>query len=169
VADVLIPAVSVKLFSTYNCIAYDFDDETSRWFMLESPSVICGDNAEYSHTTAVATLLMLIWPIGATAACAWLLVSSRQAIQSRKPTALSRACSFLHREMEPEYANTTRHSCHPSQSRPLLPPCPPSLGLCYRHALPVSASATAMPLSTPQRAHLPTLAHRPRRQASPSP
>jgi hypothetical protein len=46
---------------------------------------------------------ILIYPIGLLLVNAALLFAARKAIQSRRPTALSRAIAFLHREFKPQF------------------------------------------------------------------
>ena len=111
------PAVSVMLFSTWNCVPYDFDLQAkgaasnsaelsygrgvTRSFLRDSPAIECGDS-EHSKIIRLAVILIFIWPIGATAAFSWLLVKCRNAIQTHTPTKLSRACAFLHKEIKPK-------------------------------------------------------------------
>mmetsp|Transcript_65730 Transcript_65730/g.196421 ORF Transcript_65730/g.196421 Transcript_65730/m.196421 type:complete len:1295 (-) Transcript_65730:205-4089(-) len=99
----VVPSISVKLFSAFNCIGYDDDDGTKiHQFMLDNPSVSCDDNEEYDHLLRLARIFIFVWPIGATAICSLLLLKARGAIVDQKSTQLSRCISFLHEEYMPD-------------------------------------------------------------------
>jgi hypothetical protein len=101
---VWIPVMSSRLFSAFNCIAYEYDtvNQVSMHFMRDAPGVQCYTTDEHDRIVVLALVLMGIWPIGATILCTVLLVSCRKAISDKHPTVLSNACAFLHREFEPQ-------------------------------------------------------------------
>ena len=65
-------------------------------------SIVCGST---KHRTAqsIAIAAILLYPIGLFALNGALLFYARDAILSEKPTALSRAVAFLHREYLPAF------------------------------------------------------------------
>ena len=58
----------------------------------------CDESEEHTRIVRLAVVVMGIWPIGATATCAFILMQCRSAIQQSRPTVLSRGCSFLHND-----------------------------------------------------------------------
>ena len=65
-------------------------------------SIVCG-SPEHRTAQTIAWAAVLLYPIGLFALNGALLSSARQAILSEKPTALSRAVGFLHREYLPGF------------------------------------------------------------------
>ena len=59
---VFIPVVSQKLFSSFNCVRYEYDGASgaSKSFLRDSAEVRCHETAEHENITAVALLLMFI-------------------------------------------------------------------------------------------------------------
>ena len=75
------------------------------------------NGSRHTRLVALALVFVIIWPIGMPALYAVLLAGSRHAIKGRKPSLLSRACSFLHAEYKPAVRTRgyelrgDRHSC----------------------------------------------------------
>lgn len=90
------PAVVNKAFEGFSC--YNFKE--SRW--LKADVAVQCDSAEYNEVRRLAWAAVFVYPIGLLALTAVLLFSARGAILSSRPTRLSRAIAFLHREYEPQ-------------------------------------------------------------------
>ena len=101
----LVPTVSKKIFSSFDCNSYDFDSVTGevKEFLREDSAVVCYDSTAHTHIVAFAAVLIFLWPIGMPASYALLVTRARGAIMERRPSTLSEACSFLHAEYKPEY------------------------------------------------------------------
>ena len=91
------PLVTNAAFDAFSC--YTFLE--SEWLKADV-SIQCS-TAKHERAMALAWVAIAIYPIGLLALVAALLLSARRAIVSQKPTALSRAIDFLHREYEPRF------------------------------------------------------------------
>ena len=79
---------------------YDFDDGSC--YLQADVAIVCGSEAD-THAKRMATLAILLYPIGQFAFFALLLLAARRAILSGNPSRLSMATSFLHREYQPQF------------------------------------------------------------------
>ena len=68
--------------------------------MAKGRCVECGTPAQHD-VVALAWLAIFLYPIGLLVLTAMLLIRAREAVVARRPTPLSSAISFLHREYEP--------------------------------------------------------------------
>ena len=59
----------------------------------------CG-SAEHNKVKSVAVLYLFMWPIGMPFLFVVLLIRARKAIKARRPSALSNATKFLHKEYD---------------------------------------------------------------------
>ena len=73
---------------------YQFTE--SQWLKADV-AIQCGTDA-HGRAKALAWVAIIIYPIGLLAIAAALLFIARNAIILQKPTTLSRAIAFLHRE-----------------------------------------------------------------------
>ncbi len=73
----------------------------SRWLKADV-SIQCGTD-EHNEAIALSWMAILLYPIGLLALCGGLLFAARSAILTKRPTALSRAISFLWFEFEPHF------------------------------------------------------------------
>ena len=71
-----------------------------RHYLKADVSIACY-TAKHDEVVAYAYLAVILYPIGLLVLNAALLFAARRAIQARKPTPLSRAIGFLHKEYEP--------------------------------------------------------------------
>lgn len=95
----LYPTVTQVAFETFPC--YDLGADGGRW-LIADVSIEC-DGDEHRHVTFWAWVAIAIYPLGIFASYAALLRMARDAIVSGKPTPLSRALGFLHREFVSSY------------------------------------------------------------------
>jgi len=86
------PLVSTVAFDAFSC--YRFTE--SEW--LKSDVSIQCDSAAHADAKALAWAAIIIYPIGLLVLNGVLLFKARHAVLNRKPTTLSRAIDFLHRE-----------------------------------------------------------------------
>ena len=98
------PTVSSTVFLAFQCRFFDgHADEGSRSYLMADLSVECNDGEKYNAIVRDSIVFMVIWPISGTALFAWLLYASQRPIIERKPNAMSRATSMLHKEFEAPY------------------------------------------------------------------
>ena len=92
------PVLTRKAFRAFPCYVFD----TGVSFLRADVAIECGTEA---HTLAqsMATLAILLYPIGQLIVFALLLLASRKAITSERPSRLSTAISFLHREYQARF------------------------------------------------------------------
>ena len=95
----LVPSVSARIFSTFSCEAFGFDDRTNatRSFLFADYAIECA-GSEYDTLARHARILVVLWPIAVPAAFLGLLLASRSSTAD-----LSRATRFLHAEYVPEH------------------------------------------------------------------
>jgi hypothetical protein len=91
------PLVSKAAFDAFSC----FEFETSGWLKADV-AIRCGSH-EHDAVVHLAWLAILLYPVGVLLMSAILLFLARHAIQSNKPTPLSRAIHFLHREVSMQW------------------------------------------------------------------
>jgi hypothetical protein len=88
------PLVTNTAFEAFSC--HKFTD--SEWLKVDV-AIECG-TAEHEEAQAYAVVAILVYPVGMLGLTGALLWRSRRAILSGKPTKLSTAIGFLHREYE---------------------------------------------------------------------
>lgn len=125
---VFYPIVTNTAFEAFSC--YTFDDGTNytRAYLVSDVSIECtppwgGNTYNEWHTTVtiVAYAAVALYPVGLIVLNGVLLFAARKAIQSGKPTALSRATAFLHREFEPQFFYVRIHEDPNPRLRSQLP------------------------------------------------
>ena len=95
----LYTTVNLRAFEAFRC--YDFGVD-GRWLMADV-KVAC-ESPEHETIKGWAWLAIFLYPIGWTTTTALLLFIERKSILGRqKPTALSRALSFVYSEFEPAF------------------------------------------------------------------
>ena len=97
----LVPSISARIFSTFSCEPFTLDDASgaTRSFLYSDAAVECG-TTQHEALTALASGLVVLWPVGAPALFGVLLFDSRGRTAS---SALPRAVAFLHTEYRDEY------------------------------------------------------------------
>lgn len=85
-------------FEAFSC--YDFDDGSR--YLIADVSIVC-DSAEHEQVRSLAWMVISVYSFGLIVLYIALLHCARRAILAKKPTALSRATEFLHREFEPRF------------------------------------------------------------------
>ena len=101
----LYPIVTNTAFEAFSC--YDFDDREHRYLVADT-SIECtnfnflpsGQGKDHDTIKVVAMIAVFVYPFGLIVTNGVLLMAARKAILSGKPSTLSRATSFLHREYE---------------------------------------------------------------------
>jgi len=106
------PVVSSLAFRSFDCECFDGGASyLAADYSLQCMPDHCDDpnhadaafTADYAKLRVVAWLAILCYPIGVPLIYLSLLLRARRAIISGRPTPLSRALSFLHREYEPDF------------------------------------------------------------------
>jgi hypothetical protein len=99
----LFPIITNAAFEAFSC--YEFADSTA--FLVADVSIQCsypwyGQQTydEHLRVTALALVAVAIYPVGLILLNGVLLFKARKAIRSGKPSVLSQATAFLHREYE---------------------------------------------------------------------
>ena len=93
----LLPTVSQRIFSTFSCEPFGYDDakKAERFFMFADYAVECADgSSEYDKLVGLAGGLIVLWPIGVPLFFFVLLLASRFG----HSTELAKAVEFLHLE-----------------------------------------------------------------------
>ena len=88
------PLVTTAAFDAFACHTFT----QSKWLKVDV-SIQCG-TTEHAKVIGLAWVAIVLYPIGLLALIGGLLFAARHAILANKPTALSRATAFLHREYE---------------------------------------------------------------------
>ena len=88
------PLVTNLAFDAFSC--YQFED--TQWLKADV-SIQC-HTAKHDEAIALAVITIIVYPVGLLVLFAGLLFCARRAITSNRPTPLSKATSFLHREYE---------------------------------------------------------------------
>ena len=91
------PIVTREAFEAFPCIAFDDGMDDGRRYLRADVAIECG-TPQHAHAMNVAFGAIGIYSIGVPTVFALLLLCSRRAIVTRKPSALSTAIGFLHRE-----------------------------------------------------------------------
>ena len=115
------PPASLSTFHRQAFICDDFDDGSS--YLRADYKISCDDDDEYSPVFRLAWAAITVYCIGVPLMYALLLASARNAILSGRPSTLSKALSFLHRDAKPraywwEIAETA------SKAERVVPPGP---------------------------------------------
>ena len=92
------PIATNVAFDAFSC--YDFQDGAS--YLVTDVTIRCGSDQHW-QAKRVAILGIFLYPVGLLVLNASLLVFSREAILVQKPSALSRATAFLHREYKRDF------------------------------------------------------------------
>ena len=91
------PMVASLAFQGFSCET--FDDGSS--YLYADYSIDCDDDAQYGPVKRLALAAILLYPVCMPLSYALLLRAARRAIVSGRPSALSKALNFLHRDVEP--------------------------------------------------------------------
>ena len=103
----LCPSVSTSIFSAWGCRPYVVNSDTgAEWFFLrEDQSVICSKDGErmagHAKITGLASLFVLVWPLGMPLCYVLVLLLCRKSILERRQTPLVVATEVLHKEYRP--------------------------------------------------------------------
>ena len=112
------PLVTNVAFDAFSC--YPFLE--SEW--LKADVAIQCHTAEHDEAKALAVVAIILYPVGLLVLNASLLYAARRAILTQRPTPLSRATAFLHREFEPQFffweVSTRSHACTRAMPRSVL-------------------------------------------------
>ncbi|KAL1498455.1 hypothetical protein AB1Y20_013780 [Prymnesium parvum] len=104
-----VTSVSATIFKAWSCQPFQDDPTNSTWhyYLRTNPEIRCSSaeyiSAEHDEITGVALPFILVWPVGLPLLYSCLLLLCRSALQERKPTKLSHAIRFLHKEYRAEY------------------------------------------------------------------
>jgi len=96
-AFITYPLVATKAFEAFSC--YQFSSDR----YLKADVAIQCDTTEHDGVKQIAWVAILLYPCGLLAVNALLLFRARHAILSQRPSALSTAIGFLHRQYEPHF------------------------------------------------------------------
>ena len=95
------PAVSSLAFRGLQC--EEFEDSRGVQRRLKADyEVDCDNEEDYGPVKRLSWLAIVLYPIGVPAIYCLLLRAAKSAIVKDRPTALSRALGWLHRDFEPE-------------------------------------------------------------------
>ena len=101
------PSVSRKIFSSWSCDSFVFDDATQEkrsYLRIDSSMRCSGDgftSDDHDRLTSLSSGYVVLWPVLVPTVWLVLLLLSRRAIMSHVPTALSRSTKFLWADYEP--------------------------------------------------------------------
>ena len=102
----VIPSVTRSLFLAFQCESFGFDDTTSpsetKSHLTASINVECSSD-EHGRFVALASVFIVIWPVGMPLLYAVLLHRCRRAVREHQPSGLSRATHFLWKEYHDAY------------------------------------------------------------------
>ena len=106
------PLVTTVAFDAFSCHHF----EESEWLKADV-SIQCG-TAAHDDASTLAWVAIVLYPVGLLVVNGALLFAARRAIMSKKPTALSCAIAFLHREYGAHEGPERRAAaqCEPSPS-----------------------------------------------------
>lgn len=119
----LVPSTSARIFAPFACDGFverdpsaSHPDGITRYYVHTDLSVACDAGPDYQSLRLLALTQIVLWPLGVPALFALLLYACHGAIVHRRPTALSRATTFLHGEYRPglfpwELLELTRKLC----------------------------------------------------------
>jgi len=96
---IVLPSVSMRIFRTFLCETFEYDEDTSRRYLYADLTLSC-DSDKYQETKATAFVMLALWPVGIPVLYAGLLWESRDAFRTGVPTSLSRATAFLSGDYE---------------------------------------------------------------------
>jgi hypothetical protein len=103
----LTPMISTKIFETYVrdefMIGLDSNGDPIYKMYLAVDYRLAYDSEEYAQAHAAATFYAFIWPVGMPLFFLLVLFKARKSIIYRRPSALSTATKFLHKEYAPGY------------------------------------------------------------------
>ena len=111
-----------RCFQAFHC--EEFDNNYGS-FLSADYSLDCNDEAEYKRVFRLAWAAIILYPIAVPLTYALLLRAASNAIISQRPTVLSKALNFLHRDVTPR--------CYWWEVRCRLTAAVPSPALCRRH------------------------------------
>jgi hypothetical protein len=95
VTFLLVPSTSTRIFKTFLCDRFAYDDSGQmRRFLHDDLRLSC-DQYEYTLTRYTAQVALALWPIGVPVLYFLLLWASKDAILTGKSTKLSSATAFL--------------------------------------------------------------------------
>ena len=64
--------------------------------------VVCNTSEDHSTIVRVASIFMVIWPIGVPVLYTMVLLKARRPILARMQTTITKRTEFLHRDYRPE-------------------------------------------------------------------
>ena len=94
VVFVMLPAVSRSIFSAWDCIAFKSGPDSEVRYLRRELAIVCGSE-EHERITALAWMLVIIWPIGMQLLFGFTLWFNRKAMAAGTNNAYTRATRFL--------------------------------------------------------------------------
>jgi len=59
----VVPSTSMRIFRSFNCETFEYDQETSRRYLYADLTLSC-DSDEYEATQSTAFAMLALWPVG---------------------------------------------------------------------------------------------------------
>jgi len=100
VTFLLVPSTATRIFKTFSCIAFEYDDLVTREYLLDDLRIRCHSD-EHVRTRTAAIAMLFFWPVGTPCMYAVLLWWARRESQEGRAKALVRATAFLSDDYTP--------------------------------------------------------------------
>ncbi|KAL3921489.1 MAG: hypothetical protein SGPRY_004887 [Prymnesium sp.] len=95
------PLITRVAFDGFSCYIFKENESTASAWLKTDVNIKCHTSPEHSSAQALAIVAIILYPVGLMLLTGTFLYRARAAIRSQKPTFLSKAIDFLHREYEP--------------------------------------------------------------------
>lgn len=99
---IMLPSVSRTIFAVWDCKPYKTGASTSISYLRRDLAVLCGGN-EHNRMTALAVILVLVWPVGMQLFFVLALWVNRKALYTGKETMSANAMKFLTGGYKPQF------------------------------------------------------------------
>ena len=94
------PMVATLAFRAFSCEEFE-GGEAAYLYLYADYSIDCNDDVQYGRVLKLAYLAIVLYPVAVPISYVLLLRAARDAIVHERPSELSRALDFLHRDLEP--------------------------------------------------------------------
>ena len=102
VTFIFVPSTTTMIFKTFLCDRIEYDDGVTRRYLSDDLALQC-DSDEHHMTRNVASLLILVWPVGVPLLYLLLLWYNREGLRAGAQTTTCRAIAFLSDSHSSEY------------------------------------------------------------------
>jgi hypothetical protein len=91
---VMAPSTATRIFKSFSCAPFEYSSSETRRYLHDDFEISCSTE-EHNTIRAIASLMVVLWPVGVPVLYGLLLLAGHRSMRSGMRTPLARATAFL--------------------------------------------------------------------------